>query len=57
MTGFALACVYPPGMKIVAGWFLERRGTALGIMVGALTVGSAFPTCSRGPLPVCPGAR
>jgi len=43
MTGFALACVYPPGMKIVAGWFLERRGTALGIMVGALTVGSAFP--------------
>jgi MFS family permease len=42
-TGAALACVYPPGMKIVAGWFLERRGTALGIMVGALTLGSAFP--------------
>jgi MFS family permease len=43
LTGAALACVYPPGMKIVAGWFLERRGTALGIMVGALTLGSAFP--------------
>ncbi|HEX2453919.1 MAG TPA: MFS transporter [Vicinamibacterales bacterium] len=42
-TGAALACVYPPGMKIVAGWFLERRGTALGITVGALTMGSAFP--------------
>ena len=42
-TGAALACVYPPGMKIVAGWFQERRGTALGIMVGALTLGSAFP--------------
>jgi MFS family permease len=42
-TGAALACVYPPGMKIVAGWFHERRGTALGIMVGALTLGSAFP--------------
>ena len=42
-TGVALACVYPPGMKITAGWFLERRGTALGIMVGALTIGSAFP--------------
>ena len=42
-TGVALACVYPPGLKIAAGWFLERRGTALGIVVGALTIGSAFP--------------
>ena len=42
-TGFALACVYPPGLKIAAGWFLERRGTALGVVVGALTIGSAFP--------------
>jgi MFS family permease len=43
ITGMALACVYPPGMKIAAGWFTERRGTALGIVVGALTIGSAFP--------------
>jgi MFS family permease len=43
ITGAALACVYPPGMKIAAGWFLERRGAALGILVGALTVGSAVP--------------
>jgi MFS family permease len=42
-TGAALAFVYPPGLKIAAGWFLERRGTALGIVVGALTLGSAFP--------------
>jgi MFS family permease len=42
-TGAALALVYPPGLKIAAGWFLERRGTALGVVVGALTVGSAFP--------------
>jgi MFS family permease len=42
-TGAALACVYPPGMKIVAGWFLERRGTALGVVVGSLTIGTAFP--------------
>ncbi len=42
-TGVALACVYPPGMKIAAGWFLERRGWALGVLVGALTIGSAFP--------------
>jgi MFS family permease len=43
LTGMALACVYPPGMKIAAGWFLERRGWALGVVVGALTIGSAFP--------------
>lgn len=43
LTGFALACVYPPGMKIAAGWFKDRRGMALGIVVGAMTVGSAFP--------------
>ena len=42
-TGVALACVYPPGMKIAAGWFRDRRGTALGVVVGALTLGSAFP--------------
>ena len=42
-TGASLACVYPPGLKIVAGWFLDRRGAALGVVVGALTTGSAFP--------------
>jgi MFS family permease len=42
-TGAALAFVYPPGMKIAAGWFERRRGTALGVLVGALTIGSAFP--------------
>jgi MFS family permease len=42
-TGAVLACVYPPGLKIAAGWFRERRGTALGVVVGALTIGSAFP--------------
>ena len=43
LTGAALACVYPPGMKIAAGWFEQRRGAALGVLIGALTVGSAFP--------------
>ena len=43
LTGAALAWVYPPGMKIVAGWFRERRGMALGVVVGAVGVGSAFP--------------
>ena len=42
-TGVSLACVYPPGMKIAAGWSKERRGTALGVLVGALSLGSGFP--------------
>src|SRR5437016_10118224 len=47
VTGAALAGVYPPGMKIVAGWFREGRGLAIGIMVGALTLGSALPHLAR----------
>lgn len=43
MTGVALAGVYPPAMKIAAGWTLHRRGTALGLLIGALTLGSAGP--------------
>jgi MFS family permease len=43
VTGVALAWVYPPGMKIATGWIAHRRGTALGIVVGALTLGTAFP--------------
>ncbi len=47
ITGMALAGVYPPGMKIMAGWFRDRRGLAMGVMVGALTVGSAAPHLLR----------
>ena len=47
VTGMALAGVYPPGMKIMAGWFRDRRGLAIGVMVGALTVGSAAPHLLR----------
>ena len=43
LTGAALAWVYPPGMKVAAGWFEQRRGAALGVLIGALTIGSAFP--------------
>ncbi|MEO8587242.1 MAG: MFS transporter [Acidobacteriota bacterium] len=43
LTGFALAGVYPPGMKILASWFRARRGLALGVLVGALTLGKATP--------------
>ncbi len=43
LTGFALAGVYPPGMKIMATWCREDRGLGIGVLVGALTLGSATP--------------
>ncbi len=43
LTGASLALVYPPGMKIAAGWFRDQRGFALGLLIGALTLGKAFP--------------
>src|SRR5258705_10201620 len=43
ITGICLAGVYPPGMKIMATWFRQRRGMALGVLVGALTLGKATP--------------
>ncbi|WP_435064914.1 MFS transporter [Halobaculum sp. EA56] len=46
-TGVALAGVYPTGMKMLAGWFREGRGLAIGVLVGALTVGSATPHLLR----------
>jgi MFS family permease len=42
-TGFFLAGVYPPAMKMAATWFRERRGMAIGTIVGALTLGKAAP--------------
>jgi len=43
LTGVCLAGVYPPGMKVMATWFRQRRGMALGVLVGALTLGKATP--------------
>jgi MFS family permease len=43
LTGAALAWVYPPAMKVAAGWFRARRGFALGGLIGALTLGKAMP--------------
>jgi MFS family permease len=42
-TGFFLAGIYPVGMKIAAGWYRQGLGQALGYLVGALVVGTAFP--------------
>jgi MFS family permease len=43
LTGVALAGVYPPGMKLMATWCREDRGFGIGLLVGALTLGSAVP--------------
>jgi MFS family permease len=43
LTGFFLAGVYPPAMKMAATWFVARRGLAIGVIVGALTIGKAVP--------------
>lgn len=43
LTGVALAGVYPPGLKLMASWFDRGRGLALGVLVGALALGSALP--------------
>jgi MFS family permease len=48
IVGVALAGVYPAGLKAMSGWFQKRRGMALGVLVGALTVGSATPHLIRG---------
>ncbi len=42
-TGFFLAGVYPVGMKIMATWTKTDRGLGIGLLVGALTIGSAAP--------------
>ncbi|WDS37882.1 MFS transporter [Pseudoxanthomonas sp.] len=42
-TGVFLAGVYPPSMKLVATWFVRGRGLALGVLIGAITIGSAAP--------------
>src|SRR5215213_1221844 len=43
ITGFFLAGIYPVGMKIAADCFPKKLGNALGFLVGALVLGTAFP--------------
>jgi MFS transporter, DHA1 family, inner membrane transport protein len=42
-VGFLLAGIYPVGMKIAASWYREGLGGALGILIGALVLGTALP--------------
>ena len=53
-TGVVLAGVYPVGMKLTASWSESAdRGRSFGVLIGALTLGSAFPHLINGfgPLP------
>ncbi|WP_111670061.1 MFS transporter [Algoriphagus litoralis] len=43
LVGFFLAGIYPVGMKIAADYFEKGLGSALGFLVGALVMGTAFP--------------
>jgi MFS family permease len=55
LTGFCLAVVYPPGMKLIASWTSADRGLGIGLLVGAITIGSASPHLING-LPIFGGA-
>jgi len=48
LTGMCLAGVYPPGMKLMATWFRHGRGMAIGVLIGALTLGKASPYLING---------
>jgi DHA1 family inner membrane transport protein len=42
-VGFLLAGIYPVGMKIASSWYREGLGAALGVLIGALVLGTALP--------------
>ena len=48
VTGAFLAGVYPPALKAMSSWYRSGRGYAMGVMIGALTLGSALPHLING---------
>ena len=42
-TGFFLAGIYPVGMKIASDYYQQGLGKSLGLLVGALVLGTALP--------------
>ncbi len=47
VSGAGIAAVYPVAMKVLAGWFSRERGLAVGVLIGAITFGSAVPHALR----------
>jgi MFS family permease len=47
LSGAGIAAVYPVAMKVLAGWFSRGRGLAVGILTGAITLGTALPHLLR----------
>jgi MFS family permease len=47
VSGVGIAAVYPVAMKVLAGWFGRDRGVAVGVLIGAITLGSALPHALR----------
>jgi MFS family permease len=47
LVGLFLGGVYPTAMHVVSGWYVSGRGVALGVVVGALTLGSGAPHLLR----------
>jgi MFS family permease len=47
-TGFFIAGVYPPALKLISTWYRDGRGAAMGLLVGALTVSSGVPHLVNG---------
>jgi MFS family permease len=47
LTGAAQAAAYPVAIKLVSGWFRRDRGLATGVIIGALTLGTALPLLFR----------
>ncbi|HVM24727.1 MAG TPA: MFS transporter [Candidatus Limnocylindrales bacterium] len=47
LSGAGIAAVYPVAMKVLAGWFARERGLAVGVLIGAITLGSAAPHAIR----------
>lgn len=43
LTGACMAGIYPVGMRLAASWADGDLGYLVGLLVGALTLGSAFP--------------
>jgi MFS family permease len=48
LTGFFLSGIYPVGMKIASDHYQKGLGKSLGLLVGALVLGTAFPHFLKG---------